>query len=234
MKRTICVFVTICVQDEYAIPFASRAATPARYLAPAGREFERTVTPAQSLPIVAQDNRKTKGDRDSKQALYTLLGQDLDIYVEAHADSYEQARKKWSECSQEEWTRGADGMHRTSPRAIGVLKALLQSSPRGLASYSTSYVQDLLPRSLRRLLTRLAGQGSYDVSGRAHRTKPFLNIAYSTKLSLYASLQNRMSEHRSVLSEREKALNEARESLVREGGAVVGGAPKPGGEPKEF
>ncbi len=120
MKRTICVFVTICVQDEYAIPFASRAATPARYLAPAGREFERTVTPAQSLPIVAQDNRKTKGDRDSKQALYTLLGQDLDIYVEAHADSYEQARKKWSECSQEEWTRGADGMHRTSPRAIGV------------------------------------------------------------------------------------------------------------------
>ncbi|KAI0799984.1 hypothetical protein C8Q74DRAFT_383428 [Fomes fomentarius] len=167
-------------QDEYAMPFASRAATPARYLAPAGREFERTVTPAQSLPIVAQDNRKTKGDMDSKQALYTLLGQDLDICVEAHADSYEQARKKWSECSQEEWTRGAD-----------------------------------------------------ELAERFGKLLDFVKEHMTTKLSLYASLQNRISEHRSVLSEREKALNEARESLVREGGAVVGGAPKLGGELKD-
>ena len=49
------------------------------------------------------------GNLAPKQALYQLLGQDLDIWVEAHADGYEQARKKWSECSMEEWTKGADG-----------------------------------------------------------------------------------------------------------------------------
>ncbi len=44
----------------------------------------------------------------------------------------------------------------------------------------------------------------------------------SAKLTLYASIQNTISQHKELLSTREKALDEARESLVREGGAVVG------------
>ena len=51
------------------------------------------------------------GNLVPKQALYQLLGQNLDICVEAHADAYQQARKKWSECSMEEWTKGADGTY---------------------------------------------------------------------------------------------------------------------------
>ena len=44
----------------------------------------------------------------------------------------------------------------------------------------------------------------------------------SAKLSLYASLHTTISEHRTVLAGREKTLNEAKDSLLREGGAVVG------------
>lgn len=55
-----------------------------------------------------------------------------------------------------------------------------------------------------------------------------------TKLSLFASLHNTISEHRTVLAERDKTLTEAREGLVREGGAVVGGAPKTNGEVGEM
>lgn len=35
-----------------------------------------------------------------------------------------------------------------------------------------------------------------------------------------------ITEHKKALSEREETLKGARESLVREGGAVVGGPPK--------
>ena len=45
----------------------------------------------------------------------------------------------------------------------------------------------------------------------------------SAKLTLYASLHSTVKAHHTVLSEREKTLSDARESLVREGGAVVGG-----------
>ena len=94
------------------MPFSGRA-TPARYSA--GGEFARATPPAQPVPVIPQDNQKVNGDADSKQALYKLLGQDLDICVEAHADAYEQARKKWAECSVDEWTRGADGTPLFSP-----------------------------------------------------------------------------------------------------------------------
>ncbi|KAI0687797.1 hypothetical protein C8T65DRAFT_529433, partial [Cerioporus squamosus] len=153
-------------QDEYAMPFGGRA-TPARY-----PEFERTATPAQNAPLLPPQSARKVGGDDSKQALYRLLGQDLDICVEAHADAYEQARKKWSECSIEEWTQGAD-----------------------------------------ELATRFANMLDFFV----------LHSRHSTKLALYASLHNSITEHRAVLSEREKTLNEARESLVRESAAVVGG-----------
>lgn len=42
-------------------------------------------------------------------ALHRLLGQDLDTYVDTHVDAYDQAKKKWAECSNEEWKAGADG-----------------------------------------------------------------------------------------------------------------------------
>ena len=42
-------------------------------------------------------------------ALRRLLGQDLDAYVDAHTEAYEQARKKWTECTIDEWKAGADG-----------------------------------------------------------------------------------------------------------------------------
>ncbi|KAI0686550.1 hypothetical protein C8Q76DRAFT_761452 [Earliella scabrosa] len=153
-------------QDEYAMPFSGRA-TPARYSA--GSEFARATPPAQPVPVIHQDSQKVNGDTDSKQALYKLLGQDLDIYVEAHADAYEQARKKWAECSVEEWTRGAD-----------------------------------------------------ELSERFAKMVDFVKDHMTAKLSLYASLHTTISEHRTVLAGREKTLNEAKDSLLREGGAVVG------------
>ena len=45
----------------------------------------------------------------------------------------------------------------------------------------------------------------------------------SSKLALYSSLHGTVSEHRVVLMEREKMLNGARENLLKDGEAVVGG-----------
>ena len=81
--------------------------TPSRF---PSQEIGPPRTPVQApvfLPL--SDSRKVTGYADSKQALYQLLGQDLDIYVEAHAVAYEQMRKKWTECSIDEWKKGADG-----------------------------------------------------------------------------------------------------------------------------
>ena len=44
-------------------------------------------------------------------ALAQLFGQDLDTFVGEHLDAYEDAKKRWTECSIDEWTAGADGMH---------------------------------------------------------------------------------------------------------------------------
>ena len=44
-------------------------------------------------------------------------------------------------------------------------------------------------------------------------------------MALYTKLHGEIAEHRAVLSEREESLNSARESLIREGGAVVGSTP---------
>jgi len=45
----------------------------------------------------------------------------------------------------------------------------------------------------------------------------------TSKLALYASLHSAVDAHRAILSDREEQLKEARESLVREGGNVIGG-----------
>ncbi|PIL29389.1 hypothetical protein GSI_09441 [Ganoderma sinense ZZ0214-1] len=142
-------------EDEYP-PIYSGRSTPRHYSEPA-------------LGHTPHGPPKVVGNPEPKQALYQLLGQDLDIWVEAHADVYEQARKKWSECSMEEWTKGAD-----------------------------------------------------DLAVRFSKLIDFVKDHMSAKLSLYASIQNTISQHKGLLSTREKALVEARECLVREGGAVVG------------
>lgn len=52
------------------------------------------------------------------------------------------------------------------------------------------------------------------------------NIVSSTKLSLYSGLHSSITEHRTVLADREKDLKDVRESLVRDGANVVGGMNK--------
>ena len=84
-------------------------ATPSRYVGAPGISRHHTPAPVVSL-LLAQETRKVVGDIGSKQALYRLLGQDLDTCVEAHADAYEQAKKKWADCPLEEWVKGGDGM----------------------------------------------------------------------------------------------------------------------------
>ncbi|KAH9932008.1 uncharacterized protein BXZ73DRAFT_101388 [Epithele typhae] len=56
-------------------------------------------------------------DGESKQALYRLLGQDLEACIEERAEEYERARKKWAECSDEEWANGAN-VHGGADRAV--------------------------------------------------------------------------------------------------------------------
>lgn len=61
----------------------------------------------------------------------------------------------------------------------------------------------------------------------------------SSKLSLYTSLHASIAAHRSVLSEREEELKNARENLIREGGNVIGGSSAvglrvPGGDADEL
>ena len=43
-------------------------------------------------------------------ALHHLLGRDLDAYVNTHLDAYESSKKKWTECTMNEWIAGADGI----------------------------------------------------------------------------------------------------------------------------
>ncbi|KAI0665374.1 hypothetical protein C8Q78DRAFT_1064930 [Trametes maxima] len=96
--------------DDFPAPYSGRT-TPARYSAHPG--FDRTVPPARGVPppqFHPQHVKATDNEPSTQQTLLRLLGQDLDIFAEAHADSYEQARKKWAECSEEEWTKGTDGL----------------------------------------------------------------------------------------------------------------------------
>lgn len=90
--------------------------------------------------------------------------------MDAHLNAYDEAKKKWSECSIDEWRAGADEL------MTGFAKML-----------------------------------------------DFVKEHMTTKLTLYASLHSSVSAHRAILADRDQTLKEARESLVREGGNVVGG-----------
>ncbi|OSC96246.1 hypothetical protein PYCCODRAFT_1440503 [Trametes coccinea BRFM310] len=74
-------------------------------------ENPRAMTPAAAYALLSlslEDERCAVG-------VYQLLGQDFDIFVEANADSYDQARKKWAECSGEEWTKGVRSLANRPP-----------------------------------------------------------------------------------------------------------------------
>lgn len=53
----------------------------------------------------------TMRPRENEHALHRLFGQDLEAYIDVNANNYEQSKKKWAECSMEEWRAGADGIH---------------------------------------------------------------------------------------------------------------------------
>ncbi|KAI0323380.1 hypothetical protein GY45DRAFT_1376360 [Cubamyces sp. BRFM 1775] len=183
-------------QDNYA-PLYTGQVSPAHRPSTA---YERVVTPAHaggplfapSAPYPPEPAKGPGGMDKHRRALYMLLGQDFDVVMEAHADAYQQARKKWSECSAEEWTKGADGT------SLPLLTQLVVAT-----------VVSALP----------------ELAGRFGKMLDFVNDHMTTKLALYASMQTNIDEHKQVLSERERTLKEARESLVREGGAVVGSMP---------
>ncbi|KAI0349623.1 hypothetical protein OH77DRAFT_1579795 [Trametes cingulata] len=161
-------------ETDLAAPYKGRS-TPAPYPATPFGHTGTLVHSDNPLATLPQSQGELSGalsnEREGRQALYRLLGQDLDIFVEAHADSYEEARKKWTECSMEKWTQGAD-----------------------------------------------------ELAGRFGNMLDFVKDHMTSKLALYASLHTSIAQHKEVLAEREQTLCKARESLVREGGAVVGTA----------
>ncbi|CDO75843.1 hypothetical protein BN946_scf184346.g4 [Trametes cinnabarina] len=82
-------------KDEYSTIYNG----PAVRTHLSSHETARAMTPAHDsfLPPLMQNYHES-----------TNASNDLDIFVEANANSYESARKKWAECSVEEWTKGAD------------------------------------------------------------------------------------------------------------------------------
>ncbi|KIP09765.1 hypothetical protein PHLGIDRAFT_126068 [Phlebiopsis gigantea 11061_1 CR5-6] len=60
---------------------------------------------------------------DEKQyALHRLLGTSLDAYVQDHSTAYEDAKKKWTECTFEEWMAGADEIAQKFTKLIDLVK----------------------------------------------------------------------------------------------------------------
>ncbi|KZT63284.1 hypothetical protein DAEQUDRAFT_159024 [Daedalea quercina L-15889] len=102
--------------DGFAAPY-SRGPTPdiRGYIAPDDyghrapsepRAPERPYSRMSEVHVQQQPAALDPGGRG--EALYKLLGQELTVFVEGHVDAYEEAKKKWSECSMEEWRAGAD------------------------------------------------------------------------------------------------------------------------------
>lgn len=60
-----------------------------------GQQFRHQLTAPTSAP--------------EESALCKLLGQDFEKFINEHLDAYNEAKKKWSECSIEEWRAGGEG-----------------------------------------------------------------------------------------------------------------------------
>ena len=82
------------------------------------QESEEPRPPTNAQPPVFQDfagnqsSIQLAAHATEENALRKLLGQDLDKYISEHLDAYDEAKKKWSECSAEEWQAGAEGRPR--------------------------------------------------------------------------------------------------------------------------
>ncbi|KAF7792231.1 hypothetical protein EIP86_003266 [Pleurotus ostreatoroseus] len=127
--------------------------------------------PGRDASVYEAPASTSAGDISREEhALRRLLGQDLDAYVDTHTEAYEQARKKWTECTVDEWKAGADEL------VIKFTKLL-------------DFVKD-------------------------HMT---------TKLLLYANLDQALDAHRTVLSKRDDALQDTHATLVKEAGQVIAG-----------
>ncbi|PSS34170.1 hypothetical protein PHLCEN_2v1787 [Hermanssonia centrifuga] len=80
---------------------------------------DQTVEHALSRPVYTGRDPK-EASIHHEHALHRLLGQELDAYVDTHLESYEQAKKKWAQCSMDEWKTGADGQRAHDVRPIEV------------------------------------------------------------------------------------------------------------------
>ncbi|KAF8589851.1 hypothetical protein K439DRAFT_1657690 [Ramaria rubella] len=60
----------------------------------------------RALPGPPADHHRDDVRQDPQ--LRGFLGHDVDDYLVSHTDRYETAKKRWSDCSREEWERGAD------------------------------------------------------------------------------------------------------------------------------
>ncbi|KAI0342547.1 hypothetical protein BDW22DRAFT_1484753 [Trametopsis cervina] len=77
-------------------PFSPQR-SPSPAVSHAGSLYASSGQPPAPIPDVRKNH-----------AIARLLGQDLDSYVSTHQDIYEDAKKKWTECTIEEWKTGAD------------------------------------------------------------------------------------------------------------------------------
>lgn len=96
-------------------PSYSRHSTPASHYLPTSQgahdddhDYRRTESHYEdTFPSQAQAG--VDGLAQPAHAFRKLLGQDLNLYMDAHLNAYDEAKKKWSECSIDEWRAGADG-----------------------------------------------------------------------------------------------------------------------------
>ncbi|TDL25843.1 hypothetical protein BD410DRAFT_609700 [Rickenella mellea] len=74
---------------------------------------------AQQGRMLRAHNRR---ELEEQNALYRLLGVEMDSYIESHADAYEAAKRRWTECSIDEWTRGAEEMSKNFNKMLDFVK----------------------------------------------------------------------------------------------------------------
>jgi len=79
------------------------------------QEYEEmnSCRPTSRQQTPASTHSRTSNEQPLVQAqghgLLTLLGTDLDVYVEQHIEEYETEKVKWATCEIEEWVKHADG-----------------------------------------------------------------------------------------------------------------------------
>ncbi|KLO11544.1 hypothetical protein SCHPADRAFT_998794 [Schizopora paradoxa] len=105
-----------------------------------------------------------------EQALFKLLGTDLEECLTSNAATYEAEKRRWTESTLEEWREG-----------------------------STELGEDF------------------------NKIVTFVKDHMTSKLALFANLDEKINEHRKTLGERDKQLKDLRNKLVSDSGLVLGG-----------